>query len=131
MKLLCIIVGILLLAALFWEYMDYKRVAKLTSIYNLPTGKERVAQMKFISCFSYENTVRWRSLFIAAIIITVCIGCLIPMLLPDVIDKDKKIPFLVLTFFFIFLVSYFTANFRSFHLDRVLCSKVKKDTVVL
>lgn len=119
---------ILLVVAIYWEFGDYGRMKKRKKIKDIKGAKEQLQNLKFLACFGYENTVRWRFIFIFSSVIALSIYLLIPKIIEDITSPSRTLIATVL-FFISFITMYFGHAFRSFHFDRELCGKVKGDFV--
>jgi len=120
-----ILLFILLILAIYWEVSDYSRIANRARISELE-GEDREKEYTFLSCFNYENNVRWRSIFIAATIATILIAAVLSLF-----EVCYGAGLIILVFAAVFVSVYGVEVFRSFHMYRPMCSKVKEDLVIL
>ncbi len=129
MNYIFIIVWLLFLSiAIYCEHSDYARMKKRKNLKEL-NSKDKIKELKFLACFGYENTIAWRSIYMFSSAITITIYLLLPKMLPSITNDSKNMIAFVL-FILCFLTMYFGHTFRSFHLDRELCGKVKNDFIV-
>jgi hypothetical protein len=114
-----IIFFLILGLAIWWEFQDYHRIYNRPAILEIEDKKKRIKELKFYATYNSENNIIWRSQFIISYI---------SMGLISYILKYKNIviepPIYFLMFMVIFLVQYFANNFKTFHLYRVMSSKV-------
>ena len=62
-----LIIVILLILAIYWEYKDYIRIAKRNCIDTIPDDK-RERELKFYATFMSKNNIVWRFNFILCFI---------------------------------------------------------------
>ena len=122
-SLICIIVTIL---AFFWEFRDYLRLQRKKCVYDIKDPDEKEKEYIFYSTFNYENFIVWRSIFIQSGISTLLI-----VFVMKTFGMKIQISHAIIFLFIIFLVFYFGANFKNFHLWRVMASKIKPDIAIL
>ena len=121
--LICMV--IIFILAIYWEAKDMLRVSKLPNVYDIKDPKKKEDAYIFFSTFPYENTVTWRHIYIGATVSAILIYYIL------LASKNKiSIEIGLGVFFIIFFTYYYIDNFRSFHLWRVLDSKVKKATIL-
>lgn len=125
MKPIFIIAIILLLLALFWEFKDYSRLQKRPMISKLKTSKDKLKELKFYACYNSENAIFWRSGYIVAAITVYLI-----YLSSKMFNTELNEHLLILMFLSVFLTQYFMNNFKTFHLYRVMSSKVVGKSVL-
>ncbi len=121
--------GIFLLAlilAVYWEYADHARLTSRKPINQDDDDFEREREYLFYGCFNYENNVYWRSIFIAT---AISMGVLVYIL------SQLKVPITIWLVFLIilavFIPFYAIVTFRTFHLYRVMCNKIKPELTIL
>jgi hypothetical protein len=125
---------ILLILAVYWEVNDYKRLEQRPNLDTL-TDEEREKEYIFYSCFNYENNVKWRSIFIATTIATLLILAVLTLFNNFGVLRECYYDFLpaliILIFASIFVAFYGIEAYRSFHMYRPICSKIKQDITIL
>ena len=84
--------------------------------------QERKKEYEFYGCYNYENNIIWRMIFIQTFIIV----CFIYAIQDNLHPKQY-----VYIFIIIFLVTYFTTNWKIFHFYRVMASKVKESIPIM
>ena len=119
---------ILLFLAIFWEAKDYQRLEARVPINKITDKRKREKELHFYACFNAENNIEWRGIFIMTFVSTLLITYLISEFYPD---QPLDINLLLLTFGSIILVFYIGHMFRSFHLYRNMCSKVRCDRTII
>jgi len=121
--IICTIIFMVL--ALYWESQDILRISKLPNVYDINNPEKKEKAYIFYGTFSYENTVVWRHIYIGAIISTVLIYYVL---------TSSKFPISLeiglAIFFLIFFIFYYISNFRSFHIWRVIASKVQPAIII-
>lgn len=121
-----VIFVILLLLAIYWEYADHTRLTSRPPITPDHDEYDREKEYLFYGCFNYENNVYWRSIFIATAI---------SMLALVYIFSLMKVPItgwlVFLIVLAVFIPFYILVTFRTFHLYRVMCNKIKPDLTIL
>lgn len=113
---------VLLILALFWEFKDFTRVTQLPKAYNIDDDKEREELYKFYTSFGYENQVIWRRNFIGA-----AASALVLYFIFSIGNIKLPLNMTILAMTTIFLIFYFTDNFKSYHFWRILASHCKED----
>jgi len=121
-----LILLILLILAIYWEYCDYRRLQTRPSIQTKTNSNDIQKEYLFYSCFNYENNIYWRSIFIASTISTSFISYVLYLL-----KVQLKIWLVLLIFVGIFIPFYIITSFKTFHLYRNMCNKVKTDLLIL
>ena len=126
MHIILIVAWVILLAvALYWEFGDYGRMKKRPKVKDQPNAKAQLKDLRFLACFGYENTVRWRFIFIFSSVISLAVYLLLPKITD--ITSQSRIMLTTILFLISFATMYFGHAFRSFHFDRELCTKVRGD----
>lgn len=128
MEILLLIGICLLILALYWEAKDYQRLSKKPDIKDIKGAKEKLEELKFYACFNSENNITWRSFFINSFCMTIVLAFLINIF-TDMTSKTKK-EFLILAFVTVFFIQYFSNNFKTFHLYRLMSAKVRSRTIL-
>lgn len=113
------VIIVLVVLAIYWEWFDYDRLFKIQNIDTFPP-EEQAAQLRFLACWNYENGPQWRSILVGTIIVGLLLwwifGC----------ARSVKLGFLILLI--IFIVFYCIYSLRSYHIQRLLCSKATPGT---
>ena len=122
--MLIVIVVFILILAVYWEAKDYNRISKRPPISSVEK-KDKLREYKFYACFNSENNVMWRNIYISSVLSIILIGFVLKTYHPDVTFSWKI--YLVC----IFLTFYISNHFRTFHLYRVMTSKIKPDLTIL
>lgn len=125
MSVLFIILAFFLVLALYWEYKDYHRLYRRPNIYSL-RPERRHRELTFYGCYNYENKVEWRLILIGAIISSFFIWYLLKQF-GYAINNNV----VILVFLIILSVFYILSTFKTFHLYRVMCSKIKPELNIL
>jgi hypothetical protein len=128
MEILLLIGICLLILALYWEFKDYQRLYKKPPIKDIKGAKEKLEELKFYACFNSENNITWRSFFINSFCIVIVLAFLLNVF-TDMTSKKKK-EFLIIAFSTVFFVQYFSNNFKTFHLYRLMSAKVRQRTIL-
>lgn len=123
MVIIYIIILAVLCLSVYWEYKDNRRLENKKHISEIKTAKGRIKEYEFYGAFNYENNVQWRTVYIGAFISTLLLYTTVKLN----VDSEKYM-YIFLT---IFLVYYFITNFRTFHLYRIMASKVKSNSIIL
>jgi hypothetical protein len=111
---------------MYWEIKDIYRVGILKNVFDIKNPEEKENAYKFFSTFPYENTVTWRHIYIASIVSSILIYYIL------IANKTSVKPEIGLAIFFIiFFIGYYIDNFRSFHIWRVMASKINPSSVIL
>lgn len=120
-------VSIWFILAIYWEKQDYTRINNRPPIHEMEKSK-KMSELKFYACFNSENNVMWRNLYISTIISYLAIVFVFRTYHPEFrLSWQCSIGVI----FFIFLIFYMVHNYRSFHLYRVMSSKIKPDMIIL
>lgn len=125
---LLILIGlaIFLVLALYWEAQDSKRLEARPHIYQIDDPVQREREYIFHACFNVDNNIQWRTIYIAAIVSALFIFYLLYYL-----KYPVSIPLFFMIVVIMVIVFYIVNIFRTFHLYRVMCSKVKPDLTVI
>lgn len=124
--LIFFILGALLFLAILWEYQDHHRLANRKSVQSLETASDQKREYLFYGCYNYENNVAWRGIFIGSVLATLIIWYILYAM------KVKVRWWVVLLIFFaVFIPFYAISTFKTFHLYRVMCNKLKTDLTIL
>lgn len=118
---------ILLVLAIFWEVKDIQRITDRKPIWEIKDKDKRQDELEFYACFNAENNIQWRGLFIMTTVSTLLILYVISQFYPECINVNMGL----LIFGSIILVFYIGDIFRTFHVYRPMCGKVKKDKIIL
>jgi hypothetical protein len=118
-----VVVIALAYGALVWEGGDIKKAYARRNVYDIEDQKEREEEYKFYATYNYENNISWRMFFIAGVIATL----ILYVFLKNYADPEQMELNSFVMFFIIFIVYYLSHSYRSFHLYRVMASKIKKD----
>lgn len=121
--IVCILV---LLGALYWEYLDIKKVYARRTVYDITDPVEKEKEYKFYSTFMHDNNIMWRSFYISAVIATLLLYFYLKNYSKGTLETDCVAILLIM-----FLVFYLVHTYRSFHFYRVLASKVRSDYYVM
>lgn len=119
---------VLLVLAILWEAKDYQRLEARTPLNKITNKDKKEKELQFYACFNAENNIQWRGIFIMTFVSTLLITYLITEFYPN---QPLNINLLFLVFGAIILVFYIGHMFRSFHLYRNMCSKVRCDQTVI
>jgi len=117
----------LLALAIYWEVKDIQRLDSRVPIHKIKSEKMRKRELEFYACFNAENNIQWRGTFIMTTVATLLTLYIIHQFQPGCLDINMAI----LIFGAILLVFYIGVIFRNFHVYRPMCSKVKKDKIIL
>jgi hypothetical protein len=122
-----LIIVILLILAIYWEYKDYMRIAKRNCIDTIPDDK-RERELKFYATFMTKNNIVWRFNFI------LCFICFCAMMyvlksLNITTNINKNVGMML--FFMTFLIFHLGFQFKTYHFYRVMTSKIETDTIIL
>ncbi len=126
--LIIIALVILLILAIYWEAKDIIRLDSRKPIDRIKNLELREKELHFYACFNSENNIQWRGIYIMSFVVTLLISYLISEFYSDKCF-DVNLSFLV--FGSIVLVFYIGNVFRSFHVYRPMCSKVRCDKTIL
>ena len=122
---LFLILILFLILALFWEYKDYFRLYARPNV-NTLTPSQQQRELIFYGCFNYENKVEWRSILIGTILSTLLIWYI--LLQFDIPVQGNMIILMALSILGIF---YILDTFKTYHLYRIMCSKIKPELTIL
>ena len=131
---------ILFVLAVVWEWRDYRRLEKRPPLSEIEE-ENKTKELYFYSCFMANNRVSWRHIYIASFLSSLLIWALLYMFGVETLNtikftsidiRRRSIPysFVLLVFASIFVITYIVEQFRSFHLYRPMCSKVKEDNEI-
>nr|QBK91395.1 MAG: 3 transmembrane helices protein [Pithovirus LCPAC302] len=123
--LIVIALSILLVLSIYWEAKDYQRIQSRPHIKKIHK-KDQKKELEFYACFNAENNIQWRGIFIMTLVATLLILYVIYQFYGDI---NINMAFLI--FVAIILVFYIGHTFKTFHLYREMCSKVKTDKTIL
>lgn len=124
-----IIVGltVLLILAIYWECKDYQRIKARPFLCDIKCPKKRRQELEFHACFNGRNNIQWRGIFIMSFFAAL----LIVYIIQECYDQDLSINVSLLIFAAILIVFYIGNTFRTFHLYRDMCARVKSDKNIL
>jgi hypothetical protein len=109
-----IILVLLLIFALYWEWQDYSRLLSYPSLDEIPDD-HKIAYLQELTCYSSYNNPIWREALFGTIIIGFILlfafGC----------SVEFRVGILIL--FIIWVVFYGILSLNSYHIQRVICSK--------
>lgn len=136
--IICLVLLALFILAVYWEVSDYRRLERRPPLSQLETEEEKTQELYFYSCFMANNRVSWRHIYIASFISTLLIWAGLYMfglrtrMALTFCGPVNRPPFTMvfLIFVAIFVITYIVEQFRSFHLYRPMCSKVKEDNEI-
>jgi len=111
--------------AFYWEVSDYLRLEKKRTVYDIKDKKEKEREYIFYSTFNYENAVTWRAIYISSGFATILIYYIL-----SATGAPVTLETIIAVFFMIFFVLYYMDNFKSFHMWRVMASKIKPQTIL-
>jgi hypothetical protein len=119
-KYICVVVWILFITlAAYWELKDDQRIKHLPNIKDITDEKQKIEWYEFYACFSSNNYVVWRSIFIMSSVATLCILYLTSQ------RSTVTLNFAIIVFSVIFTTFYLGIQCKNFHTHRPLCSRVK------
>lgn len=118
---------ILLVLAIFWEVKDIQRLTDRKPVWKIKDEDKRLDELEFYACFNAENNIQWRGIFIMTTVATLLVLYVISQFYPECINANMAL----LIFGSIILVFYIGDIFRTFHVYRPMCGKVKKDKIIL
>ena len=118
--------GLLLVGALYWEKCDILKIWNMKPVHTIKNKKYRKLKEQFIATFMYKNNIMWRSIYISATISIFIIGIFMRYYASTSLIKT-----LIMMFFVIFIVFYFTHIYRTFHIYRVLASKIDRKLLIM
>lgn len=121
------VVLILVFYAIKWEASDIKKVYSRRNVYDIKNIKEREKEYKFYSTYNHSNNIMWRSIFICAVISSIVIY----LFLKKYGNKYNMEMNIFPVMFIIFIVFYFNHQYRSFHIYRVMASKINKYSYIM
>jgi len=122
--ILFIVLIVLLILAAQWEYKDYGRIKSRPFLCDIKSSREKKKELEFYACFNRDNNVQWRGIFIMSFIAALLILYIILQFYPD---SPLNFNVFFLTFAAIILVFYIGNIYRSYHLYRDMCAKIKGD----
>jgi hypothetical protein len=123
--LFLLLVLILLYWAVRWEASDIRKLYAKKPLRTLPK-KSRVKELTFYATYNSENNIMWRSLFISAVIISVLLYLYLKNY--GTYNSCETHGFVIL--FSVFLTSYMMHIYRTFHIYRVMTSKVRSREIL-
>lgn len=122
-----LIIVILLILAIYWEYKDYIRIAKRNCIDTIPDDK-RERELKFYATFMSKNNIVWRFNFILCFI-SFCAIMYVLKSLNITTNINSNVGMML--FFMTFLIFHLGSQFKTYHFYRVMTSKIETDTIIL
>jgi hypothetical protein len=126
-KIIFLLSVILLYGAIRWESADIKKIWHAPPVYDITDRKKREKELVWYGTFNYENAITWRFNYIS-----IFISCLLIYIFLTKYSKPEE-PFLN-TFvigIIVFTLFYFGSCYRTFHIYRVMASKLKKSLKIL
>ena len=123
-----IVLVVLLIFALSWEYKDYGRIKARPYLCDIKCPKKRKKELEFHACFNGKNNVQWRGIFIMSFIAALLVTYILTQFYPD---RPLNINLFILTFGSILIVFYIGNTYRTYHLYRDMCARVKSDKNIL
>ncbi len=118
---------VLLVLAIYWEIKDYQRIKARPFLCDIKCSKKREEELEFHACFNARNNVQWRGIFIMSFFAAV----LVVYIIQELYCLEIGFNLFLLTFAAILIVFYIGSTFRTFHLYRDMCARVKSDKNIL
>lgn len=125
-KIIIIIVVLIVLYAFICEYRDYSRIGRRSELSDITSEVDKNNELLFYGCFNFENNITWRSLFILSFISTLIIAYIM-----NQTNNDLSINLYLAILLVIFFTFLGGSTFKTFHLYRPMCSKIKPDNIIL
>ena len=119
---------ILLILACFWEYKDYDRIKSRPYLCDIKCSKKKKKELEFHACFNAKNNIQWRGIYIMSFVAALLVTYIIMQCYPDL---PINLNLFILTFGAILIVFYIGNTFRTYHLYRDMCARVKSDKNML
>ena len=123
MLIVFLILIFLLAIACYFEFSDYQRVAKRPDI---KSAKNPQMEYEFYGCFNYDNNIYWRSIYIATFIASFVIWYVL-----YITGHKISVPTFLIIMIIIFFLFYGITHYKTFHMYRVMCNKVRPDKIIL
>lgn len=121
-----VLIGVLIVASLFFllavlcEIMDIIKFTNLPTTYSLANVEDQKRISEFYSCYSCTYMVVWRSAYIISF---VSAGVLVYIL--SVMGMKPTIGLFLALLAVMFVASYIYAEFKHYHLYRIMCDRAK------
>ena len=125
--IILIIVVLIVVYAVFAEFKDYRLLEKRPPLSLIASDEDKNKELLFYSCFNYENNIQWRSIFATSALATLIIGYILHESYSGEIRTNTYV-LILLVIFFAFFGSYV---FKTFHMYRPMCGKVKPENTIL
>lgn len=119
---------VLFVLASYWEYKDYERIKSRPFLCDIKCSKKRKKELDFYACFNGKNNIQWRGIYIMSFVAALLVTYIFCQFYPDL---GLDINFFILTFGAILIVFYIGNTFRTYHLYRDMCARVKSDKNIL
>ena len=115
---------VLLFLASFWEFKDYERIKSRPYLCDISCPKKKKKELEFHGCFNLKNNIQWRGIYIMAFVATFLVMYIISQFYSD---RNIDLNMAIIVFGAILIVFYIGNIFRTYHLYRDMCARVKSD----
>ena len=118
---------VLLVLAICWEIKDYQRIKSRPFLCDIKCPKKKAEELEFHACFNARNNIQWRGIFIMSFFAAILVLYIIQEIYCHQINCNS----FLLVFAAILIVFYIGNTYRTFHLYRDMCARVKSDKNIL